>query len=115
MTLLGNGNGFLQILMDIILPSLFARSSAAFSLKRFSVGFATGIMLAMDIIYVLIPLSIVLLAIAGAVFFWAVRSGQFDDMDSPAHRILYDEDENDLPGSQTPIANSTDPSTSEKK
>lgn len=58
----------------------------------------------MDIIYVLIPLSIILLAVAGVVFFWAVRSGQFDDMDSPAHRILFDEDENDLPGSQTPSA-----------
>jgi len=69
----------------------------------------------MDIIYVLIPLSIVLLAIASAVFFWAVRSGQFDDMDSPAHRILYDEDENDIPGSQTPVANSNKQTPSEKK
>lgn len=47
----------------------------------------------MDIIYVLIPLSLILLSIAVLVFFWAVRSGQFDDMDSPAHRILFDDDE----------------------
>ncbi|GGY32872.1 hypothetical protein GCM10011297_02260 [Bacterioplanes sanyensis] len=47
----------------------------------------------MDIIYVLVPLSLVLLSGAIAIFFWAVRSGQFDDMDSPASRILFDDDE----------------------
>lgn len=49
----------------------------------------------MDLLYTLVPFSLVLLCIAIAVFFWAVRSGQFDDMDSPAHRILFDEDNND--------------------
>lgn len=47
----------------------------------------------MDIIYVLVPLSIVLIAIAIFVFSWAVKGGQFDDLDSPAHRILFDDDE----------------------
>ena len=47
----------------------------------------------MDIIYVLVPLSLVLLGGAIAIFFWAVRSGQFDDMESPAHKILFDDDE----------------------
>lgn len=47
----------------------------------------------MDIIYALVPLSILLIGIAVVVFFWAVRSGQFDDMDSPAHKILFDDDE----------------------
>lgn len=47
----------------------------------------------MDIIYVLVPLSIVLIGIATLVFFWAVRNGQFDDMDSPAHKILFDDDD----------------------
>jgi len=50
----------------------------------------------MDIIYILVPLSLVLLSIAIAIFFWAVKSGQFDDMDSPAHRILF-EDDDDIP------------------
>lgn len=50
----------------------------------------------MDIIYVLVPLSLLLLAIAIGIFFWAVKSGQFDDMDSPAHKILFDDDD-DLP------------------
>ncbi len=47
----------------------------------------------MDIIYVLIPLSILLISIAVLVFFWAVKGGQFDDLDSPAHRILFDDDD----------------------
>lgn len=47
----------------------------------------------MDIIYVLVPLSILLLGGAVLIFFWAVKGGQFDDLDSPAHRILFDDDE----------------------
>ena len=46
----------------------------------------------MNIIYVLIPLGLVLLIAAVAAFFWAVRSGQFDDLESPAWRILLDDD-----------------------
>lgn len=49
----------------------------------------------MDIIYALVPLSLILIGIAVLVFFWAVRSGQFEDLESPAHRILFDDD--DLP------------------
>jgi cbb3-type cytochrome oxidase maturation protein len=47
----------------------------------------------MDIIYILIPLSILIVGIAIGVFFWAIKSGQFDDMDSPPHRILFDDDD----------------------
>ncbi len=47
----------------------------------------------MEILFVLIPLSLILLGIAIWAFFWAVRSGQFDDLDSPAYRILLDDDE----------------------
>lgn len=50
----------------------------------------------MSILYLLIPLSLVLLSLAVAVFFWAVKSGQFDDLEGPAHRILFDDDDNDL-------------------
>lgn len=47
----------------------------------------------MDILFLLIPLSIVLALLIGAAFWWAVRSGQFDDLEAPAHRILFDEDD----------------------
>ncbi len=46
----------------------------------------------MDILYLLIPLSLVFVAFIAVVFLWAVRSGQFEDMEGPAHRILLDED-----------------------
>lgn len=47
----------------------------------------------MNIIYLLIPLSIILLAIGVWFFFWAVNNGQFDDLDTPAERILLDDDD----------------------
>ena len=46
----------------------------------------------MTIIFVLIPLGLVLLALAVWAFFWAAGSGQFDDLESPAWRILLDDD-----------------------
>jgi cbb3-type cytochrome oxidase maturation protein len=46
-----------------------------------------------DVLFLLIPLSIVLALLIGAAFWWAVRSGQFDDLEAPAHRILLDEDD----------------------
>ena len=46
----------------------------------------------MEIIYLLIPLSIVLLGIIVWLFIWAIGSGQFDDLEGPAHRILMDDD-----------------------
>jgi cbb3-type cytochrome oxidase maturation protein len=46
----------------------------------------------MEVIYLLIPLSLILLCLIVWVFFWAVRSGQFDDMEGPAYKILLDED-----------------------
>lgn len=53
----------------------------------------------MTIIYVLIPLGLILMLVAVAAFFWAVRTGQFDDMETPAVRILMDEDDAPPPGS----------------
>ena len=46
----------------------------------------------MNIIFILIPLGLVLLIVAVAAFFWAVRSGQYEDLESPAWRILLDDD-----------------------
>ena len=47
----------------------------------------------MEAVYLLIPLALVLLALIVWALLWAVRSGQFDDLEGPAHRILMDEDE----------------------
>lgn len=47
----------------------------------------------MDILYLLIPISLVLVAFIALVLLWAVRNGQFEDMEGPAHRILMDDDQ----------------------
>jgi cbb3-type cytochrome oxidase maturation protein len=46
----------------------------------------------MEILYLLIPLSVVLVFVIGGVFLWALHGGQFDDLEAPAHRILIDDD-----------------------
>ena len=46
----------------------------------------------MKIIYLLIPLSLLLLGFALWAFFWAVRNDQFDDLDTPALDVLDDEE-----------------------
>ncbi|MBS0578227.1 MAG: cbb3-type cytochrome oxidase assembly protein CcoS [Proteobacteria bacterium] len=46
----------------------------------------------MNILYLLIPLSLVLVGFAVWAFFWAVKQGQFDDLVSPASSILLDDD-----------------------
>lgn len=55
----------------------------------------------MEIVYVLIPLSIVLLAVAIGIFFWAVNNGQFEDLESPAWRILRDDEPRSEPKVQS--------------
>ena len=61
----------------------------------------------MDILYFLIPLGLLLLGLAVWAFFWAVGSGQFDDLDTPAIRVVMDDDsrpadERDAPDEQAP-------------
>jgi cbb3-type cytochrome oxidase maturation protein len=45
-----------------------------------------------DILYLLVPLSVVLVFLIGVVFWFALRSGQFDDLEGPAFKILLDDD-----------------------
>ena len=54
----------------------------------------------MDVLLLLIPLSLVLVALIGGIFVWSVKSGQYDDLEGPAHRILADDDDaRAVPGS----------------
>lgn len=46
----------------------------------------------MDILYLLVPLSVVLVFLIGIVFWMALRSGQFDDLEGPAFKVLLDDD-----------------------
>ena len=53
----------------------------------------------MDILFLLIPLSLLLIIVILWAFLWSVRSGQFDDLEGPAYRILMDDspaDDNDI-------------------
>lgn len=46
----------------------------------------------MDVLVYLIPIALALGACGLVGFFWAMKSGQFDDLDGAAHRILSDDD-----------------------
>jgi cbb3-type cytochrome oxidase maturation protein len=47
----------------------------------------------MDILYLLIPLSVVLALLIGVAFGWSVNCGQFDDLEGESHRVLLDNDD----------------------
>lgn len=47
----------------------------------------------MEVIYGLLPGMLLLGLVGVGVFFWAVRSGQYDDMDGAANRVLMDDDD----------------------
>lgn len=54
----------------------------------------------MESVYLLIPISIILVFAIALAFWWSVRSGQFDDLEGPAFRILMDDDHH-LPTGET--------------
>lgn len=51
----------------------------------------------MDIIYLLIPIAVILVIVGLSAFFWAVKNDQFEDLEGPAHSILFDDPEDDPP------------------
>ena len=63
----------------------------------------------MNIVYVLVPLGLVLVGLGLWAFFWAVGSGQFDDLDTPAVRILFDDEEPHRPATVASSASARRP------
>ena len=51
----------------------------------------------MEIVVVLVPLMLMLVTGGVVLFNWAVKNGQYDDLEGPAHRILYDDDKDRIP------------------
>ncbi|MDR2871352.1 MAG: cbb3-type cytochrome oxidase assembly protein CcoS [Xanthomonadaceae bacterium] len=51
----------------------------------------------MTILLLLIPISLVMVGIAIGAFIWAVRCGQFDDLETPALDILNDDEPDTMP------------------
>lgn len=48
----------------------------------------------MEIIFMLIPIAMIFVAIAVGIFFWAVKSDQFEDLEREGSNILFDDDSN---------------------
>jgi cbb3-type cytochrome oxidase maturation protein len=46
----------------------------------------------MAILFVMVPVSLILVGFAAWAFFWAVRDGQFDELDAPAWDVLLDDE-----------------------
>ncbi|MBB1363141.1 cbb3-type cytochrome oxidase assembly protein CcoS [Shewanella sp. SR44-4] len=65
----------------------------------------------MSIIYVLIPIAMLFVLIAVSIFFWAVKSEQFDDLDRQSVSILFDEDENSMNKNSSAKADSSNDSS----
>ena len=59
----------------------------------------------MDILFLLVPLSVVLVFVIGAVFWLALKGGQFDDLESPGLDVVLDDDrpKQVLPESETEL------------
>lgn len=47
----------------------------------------------MEVVFLLIIVSLGFIALLAGVLFWAIRSGQFDDMEKHGHEILMDDDD----------------------
>ena len=60
----------------------------------------------MEALYLLVPLSVVLVGFAIWIFFGAADSGQFDDLEGPALRVLRDDDRGSGP---VPMVRSSEP------
>ena len=61
----------------------------------------------MELIFVLLPFALLFAGLALALFIWAARSGQFDDLETPAVRMLFDD--------ETPVAPASRGSSGEHK
>ena len=44
----------------------------------------------MEVIFIVLPIAILMAGVAVAAFFWAANGGQYDDLDTPQYRVLFD-------------------------
>ena len=69
----------------------------------------------MNMLYVLIPLAVMLLAIAVWALLWAIKSGQFDDLDSQGWSVVLDDDQKPPPLDNENSENSKNPKDTERE
>lgn len=46
----------------------------------------------MDILYLMVPLALIIFAVALRLLYWAVKNGQYDDLNTEGRRILFDDE-----------------------
>ena len=68
----------------------------------------------MNILFLLIPLSIILLSLAIWAFFWAVKNDQFEDLEGPAYSILFDDEVEEKKQAEAKTAKNVTNMTEEK-
>jgi cbb3-type cytochrome oxidase maturation protein len=56
----------------------------------------------MNMVYLLIPLALMLVGVAAWALIWAIRSGQFEDLESQGWSVVLDDDEKPPPGPDEP-------------
>jgi cbb3-type cytochrome oxidase maturation protein len=69
----------------------------------------------MEALYLLIPIALGVMIVVVVAFIYTVKSGQYDDLEGPAHRILMDDDDPRIPGYQKPPAAKAPAGTEEQK
>lgn len=69
----------------------------------------------MESLYFLIPCALIFIVIAIKVLFWAINSGQYDNLDTEAHRILFDNEKTKSTATKNSSASEQPSSESEKK
>ncbi len=69
----------------------------------------------MESLYFLVPCALIFVAIAIKVFFWAINNGQYDNLDTEAHRILFEAEEQKVPGAPADQPASDTPARHEDK
>jgi cbb3-type cytochrome oxidase maturation protein len=67
----------------------------------------------MEILYLLIPLSVVLVFLIGIAFWWSLRNGQFEDMEGPGYRVLMDDDRAQKKSEQKAVDDGQGPAANE--
>ena len=64
----------------------------------------------MEMLYLLIPIALFILLLAIKLLFWAINSGQYDDLETEGQRILFEDDREQAPKhSATPTISNSDP------
>lgn len=66
----------------------------------------------MAALYVMIPVALAVVALAIWLLFWAIDNGQYDDLDSPAHNILFDDED---PSHKAGLAEAENPAKPTKR